>query len=150
MYKVDEHITELAALLHDIGRTKKGGYQEHHIVGITEAEKILRDFNYSEDVIEEIKHCIKSHRRNVGPKPKTIIAEIVANADAMAHFDALPVLFYWRGRAGEKIEDVLSWANGKMKDDWEKKITLPEARKIMKGKYKAIKLLLDSLEYGSK
>jgi uncharacterized protein len=146
IYKENENIIELAALLHDIGRAKIENDQMHHITGIAEAEKILKDFNYSEDIIKEVKHCIESHRRNVGPKPKTMIAKIIANADAMAHFDALPVFFYWKGKRKDKFEDILDWADKKIKDDWEKKITLPEAKNMMKEKYKAIRLLLNSLK----
>lgn len=146
IYETDEDIVELAAILHDIGRARIENDEKHHIVGVAEAEKILKDFNYSEDVIKEIEHCIESHRRNVGPTPKTIIAKIIANADAMAHFDALPVFFYWKGKRGNKFEDILNWADNKIKDDWEKKITLPAAKKMMREKYKAIRLLLDSLK----
>jgi putative nucleotidyltransferase with HDIG domain len=146
IYKVDKDTIELAAILHDIGRAETENYEKHHIVGVSEAEKILKNFNYSEDIIREIKHCVESHRRNLGPKPKTMVAKIVANADAMAHLDTVPALFYWRGKAGDDFEDVIDWVNNKIKDDWEKKITLPKAKKMMKEKYKAIRLLLDSIK----
>ena len=42
---VDEEITELAALLHDIGKSKFGS-KDHEITGIKEAEKILKQNNY--------------------------------------------------------------------------------------------------------
>lgn len=147
IYKVDGEIAELAALLHDIGRVDIKHDEDHHIVGIPEAEKILKKFNYPDEVIKEVKHVVTSHRTSKGPKPKTMIAKIVANADAMAHFDILPVFFWWRkSRKEYSFEDTLQWVENKLKNDWKKKITLPEAKKISEKNYKANRLLLDSLE----
>ncbi len=140
--KVDEEITELAALLHDIGRIKFGP-ENHEITGVPEAEKILKEHNYPQDVIDEVKHCIESHRGSKDIPPRTIIAKIVANADAMAHFDVFPVFFYLRSK-DSSFEDAIKWAYEKLDHDWKKKLTLPEARKMMEEKYKAIKLILDS------
>jgi uncharacterized protein len=146
IYKIDLEIAELAALLHDIGRIDQKNDEMHYVVGVPIAEKLLKKFHYSEEIINEIKHCILSHRTSVGPKPKTMIAKIVANADAMAHFDAIPVLIYWRATEHENFEKILQWINNKIQNDWNKKINLPEARKIAKNKYKAAKLILKALK----
>lgn len=150
MYKVDGEIVELAALLHDIGRNNVGKdisqEDKHHIVGANEAVKILQKYKYPEKTILEIKHCIESHRTLKGPKPKTLTAKIIANADAMAHFDSLPIFFYWRGERKDKFENIVKWVGDKIERDWKMKITLPEAKKLVEKKYKAIKLLLSSIE----
>jgi len=146
IYHADEELTELAALLYDIGRVNIKHDEEHHIVGIPMAEEILKKFKYSEDIIKEIKHVVASHRTSKGPKPKTMIAKIIANADAMAHFDILPLFFWWRkSRKGYTFEETLNWVNNKIINDWKIKITLPEAKKISEKNYKANRLLLDSL-----
>ena len=131
--KQDEEIVELAALLHDIGRIKHGG-KDHEITGIPEAEKLLKKHNCPQNVIDEVKHCIESHRGNKDAPPRTTIAKIIANADAMAHFDVLPVLLYWRCQKSS-FEEAFKWLDDKIERDWNKKLTLPEARKIMKEKY---------------
>jgi len=146
IYKVNEETTELAALLHDIGRIDLKNDENHHILGSKEAEKILKDFDYDEEIIKEIKHSIESHRGIKSPKPVTTIARIIANADAMAHFDIVPVLFYWRGTRNQSLEEVIDWADKKVERDWNKKITLPEAKQMVEEKYKAIRLLIDSLK----
>jgi len=145
IYKADEEIVELAALLHDIGRTKLHDDENHHISGVPEAEKILKKYNYSEKIIEEVKHCVRSHRGSKDIKRKTISAEIIANADAMAHFDVLPIFFYWR-KDKESFEEIIEWVDEKIERDWNKKITLSKAKKMVEKKYKAIKLLLNSLK----
>jgi len=125
IYKVNEEIAELAALLHDIGRVDIKHDEDHHIVGVPMAEKILKKFDYPKEIIEEVKHVVASHRTSKGEKPRTMIAKIVANADAMAHFDILPVFFWWRkSRKEYSFEDTLQWVNNKIKRNWQKKITL--------------------------
>jgi len=146
IYKVNEDVVELAALLHDIGRVKLEDDEKHHIVGVPEAEKILRKFNYPEKVIKEVHHCVASHRPGKGPKPKTMTAKIVANADAMSHFEALPVFFYWRGSRGCDFKEVLKWVDNKIEQDWTKKVTLPKAREMVKDKYEAARLFLNFLK----
>jgi len=144
-YKVDSETVELAALLHDIGRADIKNDENHHLVGGPVAEKLLREKGYPEEQITEIKHCIESHRTTKGPKPETTIAQIVANADAMVHFDHVPLFFYWRAKRGVAFEDILIWVEEKLERDWTVKITMPEAQKLMKTKYLSAKLMLSAM-----
>ncbi len=61
----------------------------------------------------------------------------------MAHFDVLPAFFYWRSK-DSSFEEAFKWVDDKIERDWDKKITLSEASQMIKEKYKAIKLILDS------
>jgi len=139
---VNEEIAELAALLHDIGRLKFGN-ENHEITGVPEAERIMKAHKYPQSVIDEVKHCVASHRGSKDVPPRTKLAKIIANADAMAHFDILPVFFYSFPK-NKTFEERFKWVDDKIERDWRKKITLPAAKKIIKDKYKAIKLVLDS------
>jgi uncharacterized protein len=144
---VDENIAELGALLHDIGRIAvRGGDPDHEIKGVPIAEEILKEQGYSPDVIEEVKHCVESHRASKGVSPRTIIARIVADADAMAHFDAVPALIQLALQLeNNDLEKAVQWVHEKIERDWKRKLTLPEAREMMEEKYKAIRLVLGSM-----
>jgi len=138
--KADKEIVELAALLHDIG-VIKGDRKNHHISGMKEAEKILKKFNYPKEQNEQIKHCIYAHRASKSIERKTLEAKCIASADAMAHFDEIPQLFesaFIRFKLNP--DEGKQWILKKLKRDWKKLI--PEARKLVKDKYKAIKLIL--------
>ena len=140
----DEELVELCALLHDIGAINFGA-ENHEKTGVPETEKILQQFNYSQEVINEVKHCIESHRGSGSTEPKTIIARIVKNADAMAHFDAIPVLIqFGLEKENNNIENAVKWVFDKIERDWNKKLTIPEAKEMIKEKYEAIKLLFES------
>ena len=140
----DKEVVELAAWLHDI--TVQTDDANHHESGAKRAEEILRDFNYSDDLICKIKGCIISHRTSKAIEPDSIEAEIIRNADAIAHFDILPVLFKYKLDKGEDLKTAFQWVYDKIERDWSKKITLKEAKELAQEKYEAIKLVLDSLK----
>lgn len=141
----DEELVELGALLHDIGRVKFGG-KDHDVTGIPEAERILKKLNYPEDVIEEVKHCVESHRGSKDIMPKTVTAKIIANADAMSHFDIIPALFEIILKKKGDFEEAFQFLYDKIGRDWNKKLTIPEAKEMVKDKYNAFKLLFDSMK----
>lgn len=137
-------LAESAALLHDIGRLRFGP-EKHETTGVPETERILNELNYPKETIDEIKHCVESHRASINTKPKTITAKIIANADAMAHFDTVPgLIIVASSKLNKNTEDSVKWVYDKLKRDW-KKLTLPEARKMMENKYKAAILILESM-----
>ncbi|MEA3329984.1 MAG: HD domain-containing protein [Nanoarchaeota archaeon] len=84
---VDLEILKTSALLHDIARAKEdkddSGNIDHAILGAEMAENILKDFGYSNDKIEAVKHCIVAHRFRSGNEPKTKEAKILFDADKL-------------------------------------------------------------------
>ena len=138
----DEEIVELAALLHDYASVLNNDlYPEHHIHSTKLAEEILRRYNYPEERIEMVKHCIYAHRGSKDIPRETIEAEIVASADAMAHFDNVSSLLHLAFVSlGMGIDEGTKYVLGKLERDWRK--MMPEAREILKEKYEAIKVAL--------
>lgn len=143
LFEEDEEMAEIAALLHDIGGFRRG-WENHEVKGAEEAEKILKDLNYSEETIEKIKHCILSHRSDGPSYPETKLAKILRDADALSHFDAVPYLLYvGLYRNNNDVEKAMKWVRDKLERDYNEKICLPESKKIAKEKYEAAKLILN-------
>ena len=140
----DEDILEVAALLHDYASIKDYKmYEDHHIHGAEEAEKILKRFNYPTQKIEQVKQCIISHRGSKVLQKQTKEAIFLADADAMSHFDSIPALFNFAfQRRKMNIDEASSWVLGKLERSWNK--LSPVAQEIVKDKYEASKLLLNS------
>jgi len=137
----DKEVVEIAALLHDYGSII-GEYKEHHIVSSKKAEEILKGYNYPTEKIENIKHCIYTHRSSKGLKKETVEAEIVASADVMAHFDEiidlLRVAFITHKM---NLEESTNFIINKIEKDMNK--IMPEGKEIIKEKYDAFKLLFE-------
>ncbi len=143
--KVDKDIVELAALLHDIG-TIRVGRENHEITGQEQAKKILQELYYDKKIIEEITYCIATHRGDLNNPPKTLYAKIIANADAMAHFDAIPRFIYWKAKDGKTFKYTIQYIEDKVERNWDKKITIPEAREIVREKYEALTLIIKTIQ----
>jgi putative nucleotidyltransferase with HDIG domain len=143
--EVNKEVVELSAWLHDIGRIKFGA-RNHELTGAAEAERLLKQFGYSDEIIEQVKHCILAHRGSGSIRPQTMEAKVVAAADALAHFDMFLPLLTAIGKRGKGKDDKIlyRWIYEKMERDWNKKILIPEAMEIAEEKYRAIELLLGS------
>ena len=149
----DKEVVEMAAYLHDIGRSiikdnlkKFERENEHHIIGEKDSKEFLKKLVYDKEFIEKVAHCVLTHRGRKGPEPKTTEAKIIACADAMAHFDTFLDLFETFLGSSKSFEEALMHIKEKMQRDWNKKLTLPEAKEIVKEKYEAIMLLINSME----
>ncbi|MFC1686362.1 HD domain-containing protein [Patescibacteria group bacterium] len=138
----DMEIVEISALLHDIASISNPDWvEDHHIHGTKLAEEVLKKYNYPQEKIEKVKHCILTHRGSKKIKRETIEAEIVASADAMAHFDNIPALMKVAFQVKEMDTDEgAKWVLDKIERSWKK--LMPEAKEMMKEKYEAIKIVL--------
>lgn len=145
-YDADKEIVELGALLHDIAllrRTIDDDYVvvkgDHHKIGAEIAVDMLERLNYPEEKIERVRKCVYNHRSS---KNSTTIEETcVADADILAHFDNLPMLFQvalvLKGMSlSETRNEVKQWLAGDYDD-------LSERTKIaFKDKYENIVKIL--------
>ena len=146
----DLEVVEISAYLHDIGRAIKRNEfvkeNEHHIIGAKETKKILKELGYDEEFIKKVEHCVLAHRGRKEPDPETLEAEIISCADAMAHFDTFLDLFSFFLKTTNSFEEAVIEVEQKIDRNWNKKLTLPEAKEIVKEKYEAIKLIIASME----
>jgi uncharacterized protein len=138
----DEEIVEIAALLHDFASVKdKNLYKDHHLNSAIEAEKILQSFDYPAEKIAAVKHCIETHRGSIAEQRRSIEAECMASADAMAHIQNVPALLYSAFTLrGMDIEEGIYWLRKKLERSWNKMI--PEAQQLVKQKYDAASKIL--------
>lgn len=140
--EADKEIVEIAALLHDYAGIKdKSMYEDHHIFGAMEAEKILKGFGYPLDKIDKVKECILQHRGSIELEKSTKESICIASADAMAHIDQMPSLLhlaYCKKLMG--VNEGAEWVLKKLQRSYNK--LCPEARLLMKEKYESAKRIL--------
>ncbi|MFX1389307.1 MAG: HD domain-containing protein [Promethearchaeota archaeon] len=91
-------ILEIAALLHDIGRKVKDkmtSSKNHAELSVEKAFKFLKshDFNLSQENLDNIFHCIRSHSFSNNSNPLTLEAKILSDADKL---DALGAIGLYR------------------------------------------------------
>lgn len=136
IYNADIEIVSLGALLHDMALVCKiGERKDHHINGKIIADEILTRYNYPLDKKERVLNCVYNHRSS---KNATTIEELcVANADILAHFDNIPMLFNSAfNRNNIQLCEVRTW----MKECFEKDYNdlSDKTKELFKDKYKLI------------
>lgn len=121
-YNADKEICIIAAWLHDIASiTDYKLYEEHHIHGIKIASEILEKFKYDDDKIELVKACILNHRGSIDNKRLSKEEQIIADADAISHFDSIPSLLYLAYKERNmNIEDGKDFVKSKLERSFRK------------------------------
>ena len=142
MFGADPEIVEIAALLHDYASVKDPSlYDDHHIHGPIEAEKVLKNLGFSQDMIEAVKHCIATHRGSRPGERTTAEAECLANADAITHVENVPSLLHFTFVQREMgIDEGTRWLREKLERSWNK--MSPQVQEMTREKYEAALLVL--------
>src|SRR3989344_5623170 len=116
------HLKSVSANALELANKLNAEKEDHHITGTEIAERKLRELNYPEDKIRSVKHCILSHRGSKNIKRETVEAQIVADADAMAHFelvgDLIKAEFVLGGISNESLAQQL--VKEKLTRSWKK------------------------------
>lgn len=91
-FGADKEIVELGALLHDIALiTRVGERKDHHINGEILAKEILMRHGYDGDKTAKVLACVRNHRSS--KNADSIEETCVCDADILAHFDNIPMIF---------------------------------------------------------
>lgn len=103
--KADLNVVKAAAYLHDIGRNEEiisKGRICHAQKGSEHAEKILKAYDLEKEIVENIKHCILSHRFRNSIRPLSIEAKILFDADKLDSIGAVGIArdFLFAGHSG--------------------------------------------------
>ncbi len=95
----DLRVLLTAALLHDIAREEPN----HHLRGAERARQLLAE--YDSAFVDAVVHCIEAHRFRKGPKPRTLEARILQDADKLDAIGAIGVAraFAHAGHYGEPL-----------------------------------------------
>jgi uncharacterized protein len=136
-YNADLEIVSLGALLHDIALINKvGDRKDHHINGEKLAREILDKNNYDSDKKERVLKCVYNHRSS---KNATSLEELcVADADILAHFDNIPMLFNSAYRRNNiSLNEIREWMNNAFLKDYND--LSDKTKELFKERYELIK-----------
>ncbi|MCX6807361.1 MAG: HD domain-containing protein [Patescibacteria group bacterium] len=114
--KANMEILEIAAVLHDIGRKhqdKCNGKICHAKIGAELAMKLLLKLNFDRKKIDQIIHCISTHRFRGEEIPISKEAKILFDADKLDSIGAVGIgrTFLFAGEVGARLhnKDVDIW-----------------------------------------
>lgn len=141
-YGADKEVVMIAAWLHDIASvTDYSLYEDHHLHGEKMAYDILKQWNYDEEKIVQVKACIRNHRGSVCNEKSSIEELCVADADAISHFDSVPSLLYLAYVEKEmSMEEGKEFVKGKLERSFQKLST--DSKKYYEDKYQQVMAVL--------
>lgn len=139
----DKRLVVAVAWFHDYGKLIDFDH-EHEATqekGFIQLMKLGFDAAFAKRVID----CIRFIDQKDGLKYAPIEAKIVSSADGASHLVGPFFTLYWREHPEMSIQALVAENKRKLSIDWEKKIVLPEARKIFKDRYNFLKEHLGEL-----
>jgi uncharacterized protein len=91
--KADTDTIKAAVLLHDIARAMEdeGKINDHASEGAKMAQRILTEVNFPANKIDNVIHCIETHRFRKRLPPKTLEAQILQDADRLDIIGAIGI-----------------------------------------------------------
>lgn len=104
------YVIRAASLLHDIGRKEQDeskGKLCHAEIGAEKARKILVEIGADKSFVEEVCHCVKTHRFRGKNTPESIEAKILFDADKLDSIGAVGIgrAFLFAGEVGAKLHN---------------------------------------------
>lgn len=136
-YGADVEIVSLGALLHDIALINRvGDKKDHHINGEIIAREVLEDLNYDSVKKERVLKCVYNHRSS--KNAESIEETCVADADILAHFDNIPMLFHSAFvRNKVELNDIKKWLEKTFEKDYND--LSDKTKEAFKNRYRIIK-----------
>jgi uncharacterized protein len=108
--QADIDVVRIAALLHDIGRTRQdtsSGRLCHALEGARLARPIVADLVLTQRQKQNVLHCIAAHRFRSRQKPETLEARVLFDADKLDAIGAVGVAraFLFAGEVGARLHN---------------------------------------------
>lgn len=106
----DMDVLRVAAVLHDIGRTRQDdsrGSVCHAAHGALLAEPVVQRLLFSPGQKDNILHCIRTHRFRGGHVPETIEARVLFDADKLDAIGAIGIAraYLFAGEIGARLHN---------------------------------------------
>lgn len=94
-------VVRTAALLHDIAESNNR--ERHHLLGAQQARELLA--GHAAEFVDAVAHAIESHRFRHDPRPHTVEAQVLSDADKLDAIGAIGIgrAFAYAGAAGTSL-----------------------------------------------
>jgi len=134
--EANKEIVMLSVWLHDIQRIRMIS-GDHQQIGALEAVKILKGFEYEDNIINAISNVIKTHSCDDNNLPNSVEGKVLATADAMSHF--VNDFYLHIATLGDRtVNEFKQWALEKLDRDYNTKIYFDLAREEIKDRHKVL------------
>jgi putative nucleotidyltransferase with HDIG domain len=148
----------LMVWFHDIGRAH-GHNRDHDLYGADYVKKLLKENDFSQDLIDLVANACITHSCDEHGKPESIEGKILATADALSHFHNgfyLRILSSWSKKVDPKHYPELATKSdyqflkkklfAKINRDLNEKIFFEEAKQAILPMYEAWQKVIEEVK----
>lgn len=133
--EADKDTVTVMVWLHDYGKALDidNQYQKTISSGMAKLTEVGFTADFVKQVVDGIEMMDKKMEIDLHEAP--IEVQIVASADGCSHMVGPFLSLYWREHPELSTEELLTANRAKLEKDWNRKITLPEARSAFADRY---------------
>ena len=126
--EADRELVEEMVWLHDYGKALD--FDNQYAVTLSAGRAKLTEMGFTRDFVERAISGIETmdKKMELDLHEATLEVQIVASADGCSHMVGPFLSLYWREHPELSTEELLAANRAKLEKDWNRKITLPEAR----------------------
>lgn len=124
----DKELVEVMVWLHDYGKALD--FENQYATTLSAGRAKLTEMGFTRDFVERAVSGIEAMDKKMELDLRTapLEVQIVASADGCSHMVGPFLSLYWREHPELSTEELLTANLAKLEKDWNRKITLPEAR----------------------
>ncbi len=122
----DETTIIVLSWMHDYGKIIDFAHQYDEKYA-DESKRVLKDLGFDDDFAEMIGESVKRFDKKDHLEKESIEIRIVSSADACSHLVGPWISLYWHENPSKPFEDIMKENARKLGNEWELKVTIPEA-----------------------
>lgn len=143
IYKdADRDIVFALVWFHDFGKPIDEEHERE--VTKTKGPEVMREIGFDEDFIQKVlAHWIRMEmKKEIDISKEAIEVQIVSTADGASHFIGQFYPGYFGDVPKKTLSEIRTEIEKKLRQDWDRKIVIPEVKKAFEGRYlKSLEIL---------
>lgn len=136
--EADKNVVHVMAWTHDFSKPLTTSKEDEKVQLIPMVRENLAQLGFESEFVNRVCAALEEvESKDAKPIAEASIeARIISSADGAAHFLS-PFFYTYFGNRGSVVE-IMQKVLTKAQRDWDKKITLPEARNLVRARYEAL------------